>query len=441
MNNIAGIPYIDVHFDREGKTQDSVTLPQGCTDLFVVSHGWNNNQQEAEALYKDLFQNLASVAPAKLRERKLAILGIIWPSKKFTELVEAAVQQGGAAGFAARTVPNDTISLKLDLLAEMFGPTAAINIQNAKKLIGKLETDPAAQDEFVKLLVGLVDPRAADKEDASDKLFSMKGSLMLDKLQVPTPLAPSTARGGGGATGMVEGVQQTPQGGGAAGLGDTFTGIRAGATRLINFLTYYEMKALAGTVGQSLGKLIDQLPSSGLRIHLIGHSFGGRLVSAAAMASSTPSLSSMSLLQAAFSHNSFSSNFDNSSPPRPGSFRNVVAQARIKGPILVTYTPNDLAVGIMYPLASRLGGTVASAYGDKDDKYGGIGRNGVQKMKSSELGSSAQVLLPVNSSYQWEPGKFHNLESSKFIKNPAGGDAHMFVTGKEIAWAISSAVT
>jgi len=50
-------------------------------------------------------------------------------------------------------------------------------------------------------------------------------------------------------------------------------------------------------------------------------------------------------------------------------------------------------------------------------------------------------LLPVGGSYAWEPGKFHNLEGSDFIKDPKGGDAHGFVTGKEIAWAISRAVT
>jgi len=123
-----------------------------------------------------------------------------------------------------------------------------------------------------------------------------------------------------------------------------------------------------------------------------------------------------------------------------GFFRKVVDNRRIKGPILVTYTSNDLAVGIAYPTASRLSGTVASVFGDKDDKFGGLGRNGTQKMEPREVVQGVNQLLAVGGSYAWQPGRFHNLESSKHIVDPKGGDAHGFVTGKEVAWAISRAI-
>jgi len=440
MSDIAGIPYLLAHFDKNGAPKNTVTLPAGTTDLFVISHGWNNDQEAAEKLYKELFTNLAAVAP-ELLARKLAILGVIWPSKQFTDLVNASASQGGAAGLAAAAVPDQTIIKKLDLLEDLFGPESAANIAQAKTKIGQIETDPAARDEFVKLLVDLVDPAAAHKEDASDKLFSLSGSQILEKLQVPTPVAPASGAGGGGATALGGGATTPQAAGGAAGLGDVFSGIKAGATRLLNYLTYYEMKARAGTVGAGVGQLLDKLAPSVQRIHLVGHSFGGRLVSAAAMASTTPKIQSMALLQAAFSHNGFSGNFDDSDPARPGFFREVVKQSRVKGPILITHTPNDTAVGILYPTASRLSGTVASAYGDKNDKFGGIGRNGAQKMKSSETAAAVAKLLPVGGAYPWEAGKFHNLEASEFIKDPKGGDAHGFVTGKEVAWAISRAAT
>ena len=54
---------------------------------------------------------------------------------------------------------------------------------------------------------------------------------------------------------------------------------------VLNFTTYYEMKARAGTVGKNgVGQLIDHLAPQVERIHLIGHSFGGRVVAAAAAA-------------------------------------------------------------------------------------------------------------------------------------------------------------
>jgi len=117
-----------------------------------------------------------------------------------------------------------------------------------------------------------------------------------------------------------------------------------------------------------------------------------------------------------------------------------VENHRIKGPIILTYTPNDRAVGIAYPVASRLSGTVASALGDANDKFGGLGRNGAQKMEPGEVVVGVDRLLAVGGSYSWQSGRFHNLEGSKYIVDPSGRDAHGFVTGKEVAWAISRAM-
>ena len=120
--------------------------------------------------------------------------------------------------------------------------------------------------------MSLVDPSAAHKEDASDKLFSMAGSKILEKLQVPTPIAPTGGAGAGGATALSASAPSPTAVGGAAGLGDLFSGIKAGATRFLNYLTYYEMKARAGTVGKGVGQLLDKLSPSVQHIHLIGHS-------------------------------------------------------------------------------------------------------------------------------------------------------------------------
>jgi hypothetical protein len=179
--------------------------------------------------------------------------------------------------------------------------------------------------------------------------------------------------------------------------------------------------------------MLDRLANDAQRIHLVGHSFGCRVVTAAAAASTTDKLQSMTLLQAAFSHNGFSKSMN-------GFFRSVVDNHRIKGPIVLTYTPNDRAVGIAYPVASRLAGTVASAFGDANDKFGGLGRNGAQKMEPGEVVQAVDQLLAVGGGYSWQSGRFHNLESSKYIVDPNGGDAHMFVTGKEVAWVISRAM-
>jgi hypothetical protein len=439
MNEIAGIPYVAAVFDKDGAAlnKQEVKLPDGTTDVIVASHGWNNNQEQAEQLYTDLFTNFAAVASDQLQNKKIAIVGVIWPSKRFTDVVDAAVAEearGGGAGFGtSSTAADETIKAKLDVIATMFDKKAAKKITAAKNQIGKLESDLDARRKFADELRSLLDESAAHEDDNSALFFKLDGSVLLEKLKMPTPMVSSGGGVGGGVASLGAQRTITPEGG-AAGLGDIFSGIKAGAIRFLNYLAYYEMKRRAGTVGQNgVGPMLDRLADSVQRIHLVGHSFGCRVMTAAAATSTTDKIQSMSLLQAAFSHNSFSKSMN-------GFFRSVVDNHRVKGPIVITYTPNDRAVGIAYPAASRLSGTVASAFGDANDKFGGLGRNGAQKMESGEVVQSVDQLLAVGGSYSWQSGRFHNLESSKYIINPSGGDAHMFVTGKEVAWTISRAI-
>jgi pimeloyl-ACP methyl ester carboxylesterase len=220
----------------------------------------------------------------------------------------------------------------------------------------------------------------------------------------------------------------------AAGF-NPFTGMRSGARRLLNLLTYWKMKHRAGLIGMtglapSLHQFREPLPN--LRLHLVGHSFGGRLMSAAARGrkSSDPNLSiaSMTLLQAAFSHHGFAEDYEGG---KDGFFRRVLADHRVEGPILITHTSNDAPNAWAYPLASRLAGDKAAAFlGGKNDLYGSIGRNGAQKTPEA----TDEELLATDEVYAFAPGVVHNLEASKFI-----GD-HGDVEGLEVGHAIVSAV-
>ena len=282
MNNVAGIPYAAAHFDKDGAALDKqkVTLPDGTTDVIVASHGWNNTEEQAEQLYTGLFTNFAAVASDQLQEKKIAIVGVIWPSKKFTDVVDAAVAEqgpGGGAGFGGSSAAADeTIKAKLDVIATMFDKKAAKKITAAKNQIGKLESDLDARRKFVDELRSLLDDSAAHEEDNSALFFKLDGSVMLEKLKMPTPLVASGGGGGGGAASLGAHRTTTPAGG-AAGLGDIFSGIKSGAIRFLNYLAYYEMKKRAGTVGQKgVAPLLDRLADHVQRIHLVGHSFGCR---------------------------------------------------------------------------------------------------------------------------------------------------------------------
>src|SRR5262249_36621744 len=167
-----------------------------------------------------------------------------------------------------------------------------------------------------------------------------------------------------------------------------------------------------------------------VKVHLIGHSFGGRVVAATALGrEGDPPLtvSSLTLLQAAFSHNGFSPDFDRG---RAGFFRRVVAQHRVRCPTLITHTVNDRAVGIAYPLASRFAGQDAAALGDASDRYGGIGRNGAVKTPEADAGT----LLAVGRPYRFAAGRLHNLQADAFITN------HSDIAKPEVAAALLAAI-
>ncbi|WP_404786349.1 hypothetical protein [Altericista sp. CCNU0014] len=442
MNDIKGIPYSAAEFDKEGKLLSQPTVPAGTTDLIVMSHGWNNNRDEAENLYRKLFGNFVDVTAndAEIAQRKLAIVGVIWPSKKFDELMTQPpaafkVASGAASvGEGANKVASEAAMLAaIDRAAPLFddeGDEARLAV--LRELVPKLESDTKAQQTFVETLRTLLDPdgsKASEqtKEDAAAVFFRGPADVIFkNATQAPaaapfTP--PATSRKG-----------PKDASGRAAAVGNVFSGAANAVSTLLNLTTYFEMKQRAGTVGKNgLAPLVDRLAGQVERIHLAGHSFGGRVVTAAAANSTTNKLQSLALLQAAFSHNSFSKQ-------RNGFFRSVVDRKRVVGPILITHTKNDKAVGLAYPAASRIGQDKTSGFGDADDEYGGLGSNGAQKMEVGEIFPSTKELLPTGQPYSWQSGKLHNLESSKFIVDPQGGDAHGWIFVPQVAWALSRAI-
>lgn len=440
MADLSGFPYFEVEFDKNATVAQAAGLEQlvallgtgKVSDLLVISHGWNNDMAEARELYKNFFARTSEVLatlPA-LKARKFAVLGVLWPSKKFAdeELIPS-----GAAGLQAR-VDTSAIKAQLDRLKGFFDdPKADAALAKARALVDSLEDKATARKEFVDLLRALLPPPNSQDKESPKEFFEMGGDDLIDRLG--KPLAASGAAGGrpGGAAGGVGGARAQGAGG-AAGLGEMFGGLLAGARNLLNYTTYYQMKERAGSIGRDglnpqLRKLRQQFPA--LKIHLIGHSFGGRLVTASAAGpDNQPSFgpASMTLLQAAFSHLGFAQDYDGKKSD--GLFRRVMAEHLVSGPVLVTCTANDKAVGVMYAIASRIKNQVAAGLGDKNDIYGGLGRNGAQTTPEARNAT----LLGVGAPYQFEGGKLYNLNADALI----GG--HSDICKKEVAYALLSAV-
>jgi len=440
---VAGFPFFPIEFDKKARpvdgdqtlALDSFTRAGGVTDLLVLSHGWNNDEAQAMALFRNLVSSISKEAVNRLDDRTVAVVGVFWPSKKFAE---SDLIAGGAAAFGD-DLPDDALIAQLEtmrIVAESDDDDETID--RLIELVPILEDKKSARVEFGEKVRTLLGTDIADDPELDDEvpsaMFAMAGDEMLEELGMPRDEeAGAAAEGGIASVGGLDDASGDPMGG-IAGLGSFFNGIRAGAGNALNMITYYKMKARAGTVGRKglapvLREVKEEAP--GLKIHLVGHSFGGRLVAATTLGESGTAsplpIDSMTLLQAAFSHNGFARDWDGA---RDGYYRDVYDGNRISGPTLVTYTANDRANSVAYPLASRLARQVAAAFGDANDKFGAIGANGAQNTPEAVQGD----LLSRDGTYVFEPGKVYNLEGSDYIEN------HGDVAGREIANAIVAAV-
>jgi len=435
MEQLAGFPYFRLQFTKDATVHDQAEVTalreflgkDQTTDLIVISHGWNNNMEEARALYEEFFANFRSMLDvgtvAGLSDRKWAILGVLWPSKKFEE---KELIPSGAAG-ASSAVGLAAIQAKLNDLKGVFDSVHADQtIQELQKLLPKLEDSTSAQKEFVEKVRSLPRKAVIDGEDGSELFFKIPPADLLEKLGKPVSFTVARPQSsGGGAAGIGTG--------GAAGLGEFFSGIWSGVRNVLNYTTYYQMKERAGLVGANgLNPILRAIKAEypKLKLHLVGHSFGGRLVTATVAGSSDAALlrvSTLSLLQAAFSHYGLAKSWDGANN---GFFYRVVEAQAVAGATLITCTANDRAVGLAYPIASLLAGQVAAGIGDKNDKYGGIGRNGAQKTPRTQ----EMTLLDVTGTYQLTNGGVHNLSTDRLITS------HGDVANREVVYAVASAI-
>jgi hypothetical protein len=271
-----------------------------------------------------------------------------------------------------------------------------------------LSADTTKQRSFVALLGELADrhqdPGQRTADEGQARLSDKDGAQVLRIFGAPIVQKPVLAGAGGAAGGGLGGnpaLAGNPALGGpgvpAAGIGDFFSGIKAGAMRLLNFTTYQTMKDRAGKVGKNgvnplLQRIQGHVPNT-LAFHLVGHSFGGRLVTATVDGPNRLRVQTILLLQAAYSHNGLAQKFDGQ---HDGFFEKVLSQRKVTGPILITHSRKDRAVGLAYPLASRLNGDDAAGLGDKDDKFGGMGANGAQHIDNNR---AEIVLQPVGGAY------------------------------------------
>jgi hypothetical protein len=423
------LPYAPLEFTDKGalakpaQVDDALKLvgAQRAADVLVIAHGWNNDLKAAEALYRKLGDNVAGrLRPAT----KLAVVGVIWPSLRWADDDAAA---GGGASATSAAADEAALAEAIDASA-----TDEQQANQLKDLADALDT-PAGRAQYVAALRDALPPpvKGADEDPAPavlrtgdpDQLFELVRVAVLGGAGSSQAAAPEAGDSAPGVSPdlLSGGGPAATEGAGLFGMSWSQLG-----RQVLNTSTYYTMKARAGSVGaDGVAPFVNRLNAEhDVRVHLAGHSFGGRVMAAAAT-NVTSDIASLTLLQAAFSHFGFTHDYGGSG--KDGAFRGALANGRIKGPIAVTHTRNDKAVGLAYAIASRLAGQAGAAIGGPDDPYGGIGANG-------SLGTDAVALVlgDPSTTYTFTDGRVHNLRADATIHS------HSDVSNEAVANALAA---
>lgn len=386
-------------------------------DLFVFSHGWNTSEEDSRKLYDQMFELIRNATSGTIGVGPVGFVGVHWPSLWFPESPATPPRPAGStqAGSGREEARAGTAALSGAAIAESLRPGFA---------------DPA-QREAIMTLGQLIDEGAAAAADSAGEPDAVREERLMRIHHLLKSLVPPTPAGefeDSGETALLftndpknayqqvaEVFGSTPPGSATQGIGDWFVKAIAGAKDAVRVLSYTIMKARAGDIGRAgLGPILAALRnrSPQVRVHLIGHSFGARLVSFALSGIGAPvdsPVASLLLLQGAFSHWSFAHARDNPFG-KPGALH--TWSDRVHGPLVATFSVHDWAVCQWYPKASFLArqdqaGAVAA-------RWGGMGADGFQAVTPS-----VDRVMPADGgiSYEFTPHTFFRVDAARVIDN------------------------
>ncbi|WP_045557034.1 hypothetical protein [Streptomyces sp. FxanaA7] len=426
-------PYWELTFDADGDVDtgqrdrllDGVAR-RGVADLVVFAHGWNSDRSGATRLYSRFFEPFPVLAP----HAKLGYVGVLWPSMRFSDEPIPDLKPVPALAPGRPALDKHT----RHALVEVF-PGRAVVVEQLARLLEQRPDDGASLEEFgrlVRLLVE-VEPQGPQGAFTADTVAEgvpegTPGMLCGDAAAVCADFAAALAE------------VETPPGPAGAALAPPQ--VWDGAHELLRQATYFAMKRRAGTVGErGLGPLLGRLArtSPKVRVHLVGHSFGARLVSFAlpGLPEGVRCVKSVTLLQAAFSHYAFASRL-----PHDARTSGVLngQHKRVDGPLVCCHSKHDSALGTIYPLASRMAGDARTVLGLSVNsllgrKWGALGYDGVQAVEGTRSFSLADALkarLPAAGCV--------NIDASAVVKRggaPSG--AHSDICHRELARVVLAA--
>jgi hypothetical protein len=400
------------------------------TDVFVFSHGWQGDVPAARRQYRAWLSAMAScpddraAAAARPGGFRPLLVGLHWPSLAWgdEELGAASFGVGAPAddqGAAGNGGGDDREAL-VDRYAERLGGSPAT--REALEVIVAAALEDAAPMNLP--------PRVQEAYKVLDAEAGMG--------QAGEGAAPGDDREPFDPEATYQACQQEE----LVSFGQVSLG---GVLAPLRVLTFWQMKRRARDFGEAgAARLLDalQLAAPAARYHLMGHSFGCIVASAAVagppgQGGPRQPVASLVLAQGAMSLWSFCASIP-ARPDRPGYFHRLAADGRVDGPILVTTSAKDRAVRAFYPMGAFARGQVDYLPPGDLPRYGGIGTFGV---RGPGLDIVDDQLHPVEDAYQLRPRAFYNLAADAVIATSQGiMGAHSDICHPPVAHAVWQAV-
>lgn len=437
-----GTTYYLVSFDKDGRERSdggillSVAIAEllrerSFTDVFLVSHGWKGDIPAAIKQYDRWFAQMAALgedrAAARARPQgfRPLVVGLHWPSLPWGD--ERMPRPAGLLGEDTGSVGHWTLGRPRDLIDEYAATiadtpqarTALTAVASAvRQSPSSSQITPALRDAYMTLYV----ESGLDRLGTDDRL-----DVCLDGFDPDVIVAESANIGEPASAAAVSGLL-------GCGPEDRAKDLLLMPVRQLSF---WKMKERGRRVGESgVRDLLRTLQSAAscARFHLMGHSFGCIVVSAAVTgpSESVPlprPVDSLFLVQGAMS-------LWSACPDVPyaagtaGYFHRLVADNLVSGPIVTTRSKHDFAIGRFYPLGARVKRQLLL---DPQmlPPFGGVGSFGLQG-----LGLGARD-MPIQSStfaYRFDPHVVYNVDASRVIATLDGVvGAHSDIVHDEIA--------
>lgn len=218
-----------------------------------------------------------------MKDRRFVAAGVFWPSKTFYEKPDK--DEGGTQSFDGDDARDDVRQQLAAIDDGTLSATQKKALTKAIAMFDDIEDDTDKQDAFVKLLLSVVEEADEDPTEGLELLKAQSGSELLAKLGRPVILP--TAQDGEGGTAAI-GTRSGNDGeeGRPLFIGGYIKSAAGRVGQLLNMTTWYTMKNRSGTVGGAgvadAVRALKTIP--GVRVHLIGHSLGGRGMAACAKA-------------------------------------------------------------------------------------------------------------------------------------------------------------